>query len=125
MDAYAVGVKLALADNAAQVLGPIFSQLLGVHTEAGKVEKAFGSLQKAIGAAFAIGAAGALLGVMEKMIKAGADLENQLYRLPDRRLHSEGASGGTGQLVEGRGHVPEPHRIRDDEAHRRNHRGLR
>jgi hypothetical protein len=81
MSDYKVGIELLLASNGEAVLGVLGREILGVH---GKVEALKGGLQTlktAIIGAFAIGGAVALVGVMDKLIKKGAELEQTMYRL--------------------------------------------
>ncbi len=81
MDGYAVGVKLAFASNAEEMLGLIAGKMMGVHLKAGELKQDFGLIKDAIGGAFAIGGALAMLGVMEKLVRKGAELEDAMYRI--------------------------------------------
>ncbi len=81
MDGYAVGVKLAFASNAEEMLGLIAGKMMGVHLKAGELKQDFGLIKDAVGGAFAIGGALAMLGVMEKLIHKGAELEDAMYRI--------------------------------------------
>ncbi len=81
MEAYSVGVKLALASNAEEVLGVMATKLFGVHMKVNDLKEDFGKLKLAVGGAFAIGGAMALVGVMDKLIAKGAEYENTLYRI--------------------------------------------
>jgi hypothetical protein len=80
-EVFKVGVALTLASNAEQVLGVMGSRLLGVHVKAQDLEKQFDRVKLAIGGAFALGGAKAMLDIMGKLIAKGAELENTLYKL--------------------------------------------
>ncbi len=81
MDGYAVGVKLAFASNAEEMLGLIAGKMMGVHLKAGELKQDFGLIKDAVGGAFAIGGALAMLGVMDKLVHKGAELEDAMYRI--------------------------------------------
>jgi len=78
---YKVGIELLLASNGEAVLGVLGKCLLGIHGQVKDLQGGFGTLKLAIAGAFAIGGAVALLDVMSKMTKKGAELENVMYRL--------------------------------------------
>ncbi len=78
---FSVGVDLMLASNAEKVLGILGAELTGVESKASRLKAELGTVKAAFVGAFAVGAAKELLGVMDDMIKKGADLEQQLYRI--------------------------------------------
>jgi hypothetical protein len=78
---YKIEIELLLADNGEAVLGLLGRRLLGIHGKVEDLEGGFGRLKTAIGGAFAIGGALALLDVMGKLIKKGSELEQTMYEL--------------------------------------------
>ncbi len=98
MDAYRIGVTIALANGVSPVLAIIGKDMLGLHATAGKVEQNFAGWSKALIGVGSILAGTTILGAMVKLTKQASEFNEQLIKM--KRLGGEaGEAAMSGQLT--------------------------
>jgi hypothetical protein len=81
MDAYRIGVTIALANGVSPVLAIIGKDMLGLHATAGKVEQNFAGWSKALIGVGAILAGTTILGAMTKISEKAAEFTDSMLKL--------------------------------------------
>lgn len=98
MDAYRIGVSIALANGVSPVLAIIGKDMLHLHTSTGAIEKNFAGWAKALVGVGSILAGASILGAMVKLTKQASEFNEQLLKM--KRLGGEaGEAANSGALT--------------------------
>jgi hypothetical protein len=105
VDAYKIGVSIALANGVSPILAIIGRDLVGLNTSIAKIEKGFSGWAVAIGGVAAILGGSAMIGGLVALAKHGGDVNHQLELMKIAGMGNAEIQGSIAQAMKTTGNV--------------------